>query len=134
MIQAIEKLKQLTLEKEADFSKCFNKFLDLTANNQFLQAGQQLQGDHTFYKALLAPVTNFFGEEVAINTLFPISIQQHHLIHGFALLSNLQHVVFYFFDDIQCGIACAAKLGNDISNFFRITLLQNSSSPIPLPH
>jgi hypothetical protein len=134
MIQTIEKLKQQTLEKEADFSKCFNKFLELTANNQFLQAGQRLQGDDTFYKALLAPVTNFFGEEIVITTLFPVSIKQHHLIHGFAFLSNLQQVVFYFFDDIQCGIACAAKLENDISNFFRITLLQDSSSSTPLRH
>ena len=134
MIQAIEKLKKLTLEKEADFSQCFNKFLGLTTNNHFLQAGQRLQGDDTFYKALLTPVTNFFGKEVVITTLFPISVKQHYLIHGFALLSNLQQVVFYFFNDIECGIACATKLGNETSNFFRITLLQNSSSPNPLPH
>ncbi len=134
MIETIQKLKQLSLEKTADFSHCFNMFMDLAAEPQFAQAGQALQSNKEFFQALLAPVTNFFGETITMTTLFPVSVQQYHLIHGFANLSNHYMVAFYFFDDIQCGIACASKLGEIRSEFFRITLIETSSSPSSLLH
>jgi hypothetical protein len=128
LIQAIEKLKQLTLAKDADFSQCLNCFLELTENDQFLSSGHPFEGDDTFFKTLLTPVCNFFGANVNITSLLLIAMKQHHLMHGSASLSNHKLVMFYYFEDIQCGMAAAAIIGSE-THFFRITLLQTDSSP-----
>lgn len=123
MTQTIEHLKRLTASKGADFGQCLNYFLDLTMEDQFLNAGRRYDADDSFYRALLKPVCEFFGEEVGIVSILLVSMKQHQFMHGSATLSNLQMVVFYYFEDIQCGMASAAVLGGS-TNIFRITLLK----------
>ena len=63
-IQAIKKLKQLTLNKEAHFADCFNYFLDLTKDPQFMAEGKQLPNVPGFFNALLQPVAKFFDADI----------------------------------------------------------------------
>lgn len=132
MNKKIETLKKLTLEKNANFSQCLHYFLDLMDDDRFMSAGALFTGDDTLYKALLEPAINHSGENAKLDTLLLISMKQHQLIHGSGKLSNHKMIMFYYFEDIQCGMASVAKLGDDKTHFFRITLLQTGSAFSPI--
>jgi|GEM_PF-4355760 len=128
MIKKIEKLKQMTLDKGADFGDCISYFLDMTEDRQFLAEGERLSSDPEFYRAILQPVAEFFHAEIDADSFFLIKVKPHDLVHGTVRLSNHQLVMFYYFEDIKSGIAGSGKLGEE-SHFFRITIKSTIVNP-----
>lgn len=129
MTRTIDQLKQLTLTKNINLSDCMDYFLDLSENIAFLKGGQLLEGDDSFFRTLLVPMCEFFDSSVKINSLLTISMKPHHFVHGTADLSNNKMVVFYYFEDIQCGVATAARIDGK-AQCFRITLINVDSVPM----
>lgn len=128
----MERLKELTIKQEADFSQAANYFLNHMAENaRFLKEGKALKSKTAFYAQLLTPVAERFHVKLDANTLLLLRLKKYRFIHGAGLLPQNKSLAFYFFEDIQVGLAIVSAL-DGVTDFFRLTLL-STEKPILLP-
>jgi hypothetical protein len=132
--ERIAHLKQLTLAKNADFPAAVDYFLTIAEDVSMLRYGALLENEkqQAFFKELLSPVAEYYGEDVFVKKLYLMSIKDCCFIHGLALLSNGFDIGLYFFDTDKTGIAFSGYFAKG-HEFFRLTTLDTSSSPRPLP-
>ena len=126
----VMELKRLTLEKDADFSVLANYFFDMAENPEFLKKGKPYRKDQPFFKWLLKPVTQHFGETIEVRDLRLIRLEKLGFVHGSAILSNGILASLYFFEDQRVGLAIAYFNGQ--MELFRISAKEVPSHQIPV--
>jgi hypothetical protein len=125
----IEELKKLTVKKDQDLAIPADYFFTLMEDPTFLNRSMTLREDEDFYKLLLTPVHQYYGKTVKIITIMLVKIKRDQFVHGSFLLSNQSMGAFYFFEDIQMGMAIVNKAG--MSHFFRITAFKGGAEASP---
>ncbi len=127
MCRTLEELKKLTMAKEADFAECQHYFLDLTETNAFLRAGEVLEEEDSFYQMLFSSIAEYFGKDARIVSSRVITIPSEDFVHGVVDLSNEKILVFYYFEDVQVGLASVIGAGEKVYHF-KITLLRGQAA------
>ncbi|MGB6976400.1 MAG: hypothetical protein WBE18_02960 [Gammaproteobacteria bacterium] len=115
----LEQLKKLTTKKEQDLSIPAEYFFDLLENPHFFNQGEVLKEQLDFYRTLLIPISQYYGETVEIASLLLVQKKTEHFIHGSFMLSNQAMGAFYFFEEVQMGMAIISRGG--MTHFFRLT-------------
>lgn len=135
--QHIEKLKNMTTERQADFQQVFNYFLiHIGENNHFKKCFKFVES-HEILKPVLAHLgKSVYGNTITIANLILLHSPEQNFFHGTVLFSNGFFWGLYFFEDILSGIACNV-FSNTKGNMdcYRLELFMSDKPPekvIPL--
>jgi hypothetical protein len=124
--EIIKGLKELTVaeKEEGSFANAMNYFFDHIADTSLRDDGEPLEENIKFYVELLKPVAQYFGidRESYVSFMLLKKMNGAEFVHGTACLSNGTNVVFYFFGDINVGIATALSFTSQQCDYFRLSL------------
>lgn len=125
---AIQNLRNLTLNEKQDFSVPAQYFLEHLVDDQiFYEQSNPLKEKFEFYKELLAlSIVKHYGDQVKINSLRLMRLENYQFVHGGGNLSNGKMMVMYFFDEVYSGMVFASSQEGE-ADFFRLTLFIDSN-------
>ena len=122
----LEQLKDLTLSSKEDLSiPCKYFFTDIIDETSFLQNNKILEKNNEFYEELLRQsVVKYFGHHTQLSVLLLMHLPNTSFIHGGGHLSNGKMLMFYYFQDIQLGMAVVSAFAST-TEFFRLTVFSS---------
>jgi len=139
---ANDQLKKITTQKNADFSMAMKYFFDHFAEKEsFLLECEPLtqKEDLKFFLLILGNIAKSKNATIFKKQLLLFRHKKYKLVHGTSNLSNHTSLVFYYYQDMQTGIATIPSFTGP-SDYFRLTAFiqkaedrHSSSVPIILP-
>lgn len=113
----MDKLKELMLKEEVEFSDIFRKFMGLTGLSQFMDMGKPKK-NKLLEAVIRKTVEEIHGTDIqAIRLIF---IRQYQFYHGSFIADFLPGTVIYF-ADIKMGLISMSRDLDGDSSFLRFT-------------
>lgn len=117
----INKLKKLTMDRDSKFSLAGEYFMThIAENDEALDRSESYQDNSEYFQAVLTSILETRADKPKIISMRPMQIKPYAFVHSFVRISTVHPMVFYYFEEVQLGMAFISNFGGD-THFYRLS-------------